>query len=109
MSIGAASVADIDTAIWAGPGLRWAAMGPTMLFHLGAGERGLAAFCERYAESFHRWWGDLGTANLDPNTVAGLVAGVAAEAGSDTRDALCERRDELILSMLKATSSLRQG
>ena len=34
MMIGAASVEDIDTAIWAGPGLRWAAMGPTMLFHL---------------------------------------------------------------------------
>ena len=36
----------IDTAIWAGPGLRWAAMGPTMLFHLGAGAGGLGAFCE---------------------------------------------------------------
>jgi hypothetical protein len=50
----------VDTAVSAGPGLRWAAMGPTMLFHLGAGEGGLAAFCERYAESFHRWWDHLG-------------------------------------------------
>ena len=29
---GVASVEDVDTAVWAGPGLRWAVMGPTMLF-----------------------------------------------------------------------------
>jgi carnitine 3-dehydrogenase len=33
---GLASVEDVDTAISAGPGLRWAAMGPHMTFHLGA-------------------------------------------------------------------------
>lgn len=107
MSIGAASVEDVDTAIWAGPGLRWAAMGPTMLFHLGAGERGMAAFCERYADSFHRWWDDLGDVRLDANTVGQLVAGVSEEAGSRTRAELCEQRDQLILAMLRATSSLR--
>jgi 3-hydroxybutyryl-CoA dehydrogenase len=64
MAIGAASVEDIDTAIWAAPGLRWAAMGPTMLFHLGAGPGGLAEVWERYAESFQRWWDDLGTVTL---------------------------------------------
>ena len=45
---GVASVEDIDKAMWAGPGLRWAAMGPTMLFHLGAGEGGLQAFCDHF-------------------------------------------------------------
>jgi len=107
MNIGAASVEDIDTAIWAGPGLRWAAMGPTMLFHLGAGERGLASFCERYADSFHHWWDDLGTVKLDSNTVTRLVSGVAAEAGSHTQAELCSLRDDLILSMLKATNHRR--
>lgn len=109
MEIGAASVEDIDTAIWAGPGLRWAAMGPTLLFHLGAGEGGLAAFCERYSASFHRWWDDLGTVKLDSDTVARLVAGVTAEAGPRSRDELCALRDDLILSMLKATKPKRQG
>jgi carnitine 3-dehydrogenase len=33
---GVASVEDVDTAVWAGPGLRWAAMGPTMLFSTSA-------------------------------------------------------------------------
>ncbi|MEC8564861.1 MAG: 3-hydroxyacyl-CoA dehydrogenase NAD-binding domain-containing protein, partial [Pseudomonadota bacterium] len=35
---GVASVEDVDRAVWAGPGLRWGAMGPHMLFNLGAGE-----------------------------------------------------------------------
>ena len=61
---GVASVGDIDTAVRAGPGLRWAAMGPSMLFHLGAGEGGLAAFMERYADSFETWWRDLGSPAL---------------------------------------------
>src|SRR5215469_12230519 len=108
MAIGAATVEDIDTAIWAGPGLRWAAMGPTMLFHLGAGERGLAAFCERYSESFHRWWDDLGSVRFDPNTVASLVAGVNAEAASHSWAELCAKRDELIIAMLQAVAPLRK-
>jgi 3-hydroxybutyryl-CoA dehydrogenase len=109
MMIGAASVEDIDTAIWAGPGLRWAAMGPTMLFHLGAGEGGLGAFCERYAESFHRWWDDLGTVRLDPDTIAQLSAGIAEEAGSRSRAELSAERDALIAALLTTTSRLRQG
>src|SRR5262249_51222273 len=103
MSIGAASVEDIDKAIWAGPGLRWAAMGPTMLFNLGAGEGGMAAFCERYAPSFHRWWDDLGNAPLHAHTLQQWVSGV----GAASRDTLCEKRDQLILAILKATSPLR--
>jgi carnitine 3-dehydrogenase len=51
---GVASIEDVDRAVWAGPGLRWAAMGPTMLFHLGAGPGGIASFCERYTASFNR-------------------------------------------------------
>ena len=35
---GVASMEDVDRAVWADPGLRWAAMGTHMLFHLGAGE-----------------------------------------------------------------------
>jgi 3-hydroxybutyryl-CoA dehydrogenase len=53
---GVASVEDVDKAVWAGPGLRWAAMGPTMLFHLGGGAEGLTSFCQKYTESFHGWW-----------------------------------------------------
>ncbi len=105
---GVASVADVDTAVWAGPGLRWAAMGPTTLFHLGAGEGGLASFCQRYTESFNRWWDDLGELHLDDDISAELVSQVAAEYGDTTISDLAARRDALITAMLRATAELRE-
>ena len=105
---GVASVEDVDTAVWAGPGLRWAAMGPTMLFHLGAGEGGLKAFCERYTDSFNRWWDDLGELHLDPALSAQLVDGVQAASTAPTAE-LSAKRDALITAMQKATATLRAG
>ncbi|TQS40684.1 3-hydroxyacyl-CoA dehydrogenase NAD-binding domain-containing protein [Cryptosporangium phraense] len=93
---GVASVEDVDLAVSAGPGLRWAAFGPTTLFHLGAGEGGLAEFCVRYADSFHRWWDDLGDPRLDEATVRRLVDGLTPA------DDLAARRDALIVAYLAA-------
>jgi 3-hydroxybutyryl-CoA dehydrogenase len=104
---GVASVEDVDKAMWAGPGLRWAAMGPTMLFHLGAGEGGLAAFCERYTDSFNRWWDDLGVLHLDPALAETLVAGVKQAANGQSPIHLSERRDAIIASIQKAIAPLR--
>ena len=105
---GVASVEDVDKAMWAGPGLRWAAMGPTMLFHLGAGEAGLKSFCERYTDSFNRWWDDLGVLHLDEETARQLVEGVADEAAGETTAELSARRDAMITAMQKAMTALRR-
>lgn len=105
---GVASVEDVDKAVWAGPGLRWAAMGPTMLFHLGGGSEGLSSFCQKYTESFHGWWDDLGDPRLDEQTASMLVQGVRDEAGNRSWASLATNRDELITEMLKATAPLRR-
>jgi carnitine 3-dehydrogenase len=94
---GVASVEDVDTAVSSGPGLRWAVLGPTLLFHLGGDSGGLAAFCERYADSFNRWWDDLGTPHLDPETAQRLVAGVKAEEGLEAE------RDRKLQAVIAAT------
>ena len=100
---GVASVADIDTAIASGPGLRWAVMGPTMLFHLGGDDEGLSSFCERYSASFNRWWDDLGTPHLDDSTVALLVAGAGAGTGDASVAELAALRDERLTEVIAAT------
>ena len=41
---GVASVDDIDRALWAGPGIRWAFMGQNLIYHLGGGEGGIRIF-----------------------------------------------------------------
>ena len=111
---GVASVEDVDKAVWAGPGLRWAAMGPHMLFNLGAGGlagggSGLSVFCERYAPSFHRWWDDLGSPKLTPDTIAQLSEGVKAEENGRRFEDVAAERDRLIVAMLEATRPLRDG
>lgn len=97
---GVASVEDVDTAVSAGPGLRWAVMGPTLLFHLGAGEGGLAAFCERYADSFNRWFDDLGRPHLDQDTARRLVDGLRPISASHSVDELSGRRDALLTGLI---------
>ena len=104
---GVASVEDVDKAVWAGPGLRWAAMGPHMLFHLGAGEGGLKEFCKRYGDSFHRWWDDLGDVTLTSKLTDSLAQGIEQEAnGKDVQTASAER-DALIVAMLRCTQAIR--
>jgi carnitine 3-dehydrogenase len=104
---GVASVEDVDKAVWAGPGLRWAAMGPHMLFHLGAGEGGMMEFCNRYRDSFHRWWADLSEVELTPEVAKSLADGVQAEAKGRDVQRVAAERDALIVSMLRGARGLR--
>jgi 3-hydroxybutyryl-CoA dehydrogenase len=106
---GVASVKDVDTAVWAGPGLRWAAMGPTMLFHLGAGPGGIASFCERYTTSFNRWWDDLGVLHLDAALAEQLTSGVAENVEGQSTAELSAKRDALIVAMQKAIVQLQRA
>ncbi|NNN29376.1 3-hydroxyacyl-CoA dehydrogenase [Streptomyces sp. S3(2020)] len=100
---GVATVRDIDTAVSSGPGLRWAVMGPTELFHLGGDDGGLAAFCARYGDSFNRWWDDLGRPHLDEATAARLVNGLSAAADPDRISGLAAKRDALLTAVVAAT------
>lgn len=97
---GVASVKDVDTAVSAGPGLRWATMGPTQLFHLGAGPGGLAAFCDRYADSFNRWFDDLGRPHLDAETASRLMDGLQSINDEQSINTLSRHRDALITGMV---------
>lgn len=104
---GVASVEDIDKAMWAGPGLRWAAMGPTMLFHLGAGGGGLRAFCDHFRDTFNGWWDGLGTPYLDDAVIDKLVAGMEDQSRGRSPDELAEERDRMLIAMQAALRPLR--
>lgn len=104
---GVASVDDVDTAISSGPGLRWAVMGPTLLFHLGGDDRGLAAFYERYANSFNRWWDDLGEPHLDDATARRLIDGLSTGTAAHDVAELASRRDALLTAVVAATHGNR--
>ncbi|MFI0820966.1 hypothetical protein ACH4TX_35805 [Streptomyces sp. NPDC021098] len=75
-------------------------MGPTLLFRLGAGEGGLEAFCERYADSFNRWFDDLGRPRLDEAVSRRLVDGLRPVSAAHSVDDLSERRDALLTELI---------
>lgn len=99
---GVASVGDVDKAMSSGPGLRWAVMGPTTLFSLGAGPGGLASFCDHFSDTFNGWWKDLGTPKLTPNVSKLLIDGLAEVTGESTIESLSAQRDAKIVELQRA-------
>ena len=94
---GVASVEDVDKAVTAGPGLRWSVMGPHMLFGLASGGGGMEEFCNRYADSFHRWWDSSASRGSTLDVVRQLAEGLAAEEAGRSFDELSALRDKTLL------------
>ena len=104
---GIASVEDVDRAIRFGPGLRWAIDGPHMLYHLGGGEGGMAAYLQHLGPAQEARWATLGSPTLDPETRRKLVDGVLHEADGRSLEELKKRRDRLMIAVLKALATDR--
>jgi 3-hydroxyacyl-CoA dehydrogenase len=101
ISEGVVDVADADTAVCWGPGLRWGIMGPTLLFHLGGGQGGIEHFFDQFTGPMTAWWKVLGDPQITPELRKTVTAGVLKEAGSRSLDALASQRDEMLLGLLK--------
>ncbi|WP_260855021.1 3-hydroxyacyl-CoA dehydrogenase NAD-binding domain-containing protein [Mesorhizobium amorphae] len=98
---GIASVADVDKAIRSGPGLRWAIDGPHMLYHLGGGEGGMAAYLKHLGPAQEARWASLGAPKLDAEICAALISGVEEEAAGQDIEELSARRDRLLIALLR--------
>jgi 3-hydroxyacyl-CoA dehydrogenase len=98
---GVLDVADSDTAVCWGPGLRWGVMGPNMLFHLGGGQGGIHHFMEHLSGPVSIWWKDLGAlTEFSPEVKKTIIEGVTKEADGRSVDQLAEMRDEVLLGLL---------
>jgi len=103
---GVATVADIDTAISAGPGLRWALMGPHLTFHLAGGSGGIAHFLDQFAGPMSDWWSDLGNPVLTAELRERLAAGIADETADRDITQLETRRDQFLVDLLALKAGL---
>jgi len=104
---GVASVADIDTAIAHGPGLRWAVMGPFMNLHLSGGTGGIAHVLDHLGGPIEEWWHDLGAPSMTPALKQRVAEGVAAELGARRTSDLEAARDILLLDLIRAKAASR--
>ncbi len=98
---GVASVADVDAAVTAGPGARWALMGPNLILHLGGGAGGIHHFMNHLSGPFTTWWKDLGNPELTPELRERLIAGVLEEANGRSIAELAAQRDAGLLAVLR--------
>jgi 3-hydroxyacyl-CoA dehydrogenase len=105
---GVVDVDQVDRAVSLGPSLGWAAAGPHLTYHLGAGERGLSAFLQGLLQSFETWWGSLAQwTKLEPEQVKALTAQVEKSYGNKLED-IREARDRRLASFLKALETSRR-
>ncbi len=56
---GVCSVEDIDKAVSFGPGLRYALMGPNLIYQLGGGPYGVKGILQHIGPSVEFWWADM--------------------------------------------------
>ena len=106
---GLASVEDVDTAITAGPGLRWALMGPHMTFHLGGGEGGMTHMLEQFRPVFEGWWASMGTPELTDAVCQRIIDGVEAEAAGRSIADLATERDARLVALLRLLAQGRES
>lgn len=100
--LGVVDVADADTAVCWGPGLRWGVMGPNMLFHLGGGQGGIQHFMDHLSGPVATWWKDLGSFTDWPEGLRETVAkGTLEEVNGRTVEQLAATRDEVLLGLLQ--------
>jgi 3-hydroxyacyl-CoA dehydrogenase len=104
---GAASVADIDTAISHGPGLRWALLGPLVGQHLSGGAGGMAHTLEHLGPPAQAWMDDMRHVQLTEDLAAALVSGVDEELADVDQEAMVAQRDELLVSLLEQKRARR--
>jgi 3-hydroxyacyl-CoA dehydrogenase len=98
---GVVSVADVDTAVCWGPGLRWGIMGQVLLNHLGGGQGGMDHFLQQFTGPMSAWWKVLGSPQLTPELQQKLIAGVHDEVGSRSINDLEAERNEVLLGLLE--------
>ena len=106
VATGIATVKDIDRSIVHGPGLRWAFLGPNLVYHLGGGDGGYAHYLDHLGPSQETRWKDLGEAALSNETKEKLINGLTESLGEASMSDLRAKRDAALIGLLKLKKNL---
>lgn len=99
---GVASVEDVDRAIWAGPGLRYALMGPLLIYHLAGGQGGVRRVIEHLGPAVSEWWKDMRTwTEIPSGGVDALEAGLEEAMDGRSIEEVAAWRDGALVDLIK--------
>lgn len=99
---GVASVEDVDKAVKAGPGMRWAIMGPYLTYHLGGGKGGIEYLMRHIGVKKAAWLETMAEWTVTPESaIKKAIKGVDEMVGGKTLEELESWRDDRLISLYK--------
>src|ERR1700719_1375649 len=96
---GVATTGELDESIIYGPGLRWAAMGTNMIYHLAGGEAGMRHMLAQFGPALKWPWTKLEAPELTDTLIDRMVEGTQAQAAGPSIRELERLRDDYLVAI----------
>jgi carnitine 3-dehydrogenase len=96
---GVASTGELDESIVYGPGLRWAAMGTNLIYHLAGGETGMRHMLRQFGPCLKWPWTHLEAPELTEALIDRMVEGTQAQAAGRSIRELERLRDDCLVAI----------
>jgi carnitine 3-dehydrogenase len=96
---GVATTGELDDSIIYGPGLRWAAMGTNLIYHLAGGESGMRHMLAQFGPCLKWPWTKLEAPELSETLIDRMVEGTQAQAAGRSIRELERLRDDYLVAI----------
>jgi carnitine 3-dehydrogenase len=96
---GVATTGELDDSIVYGPGLRWAAMGTNLIYHLAGGETGMRHMLAQFGPCLKWPWTKLEAPELTDRLIDRMVEGTQAQADGRSIRELERLRDDYLVAI----------
>ncbi len=96
---GVATTGELDESIIYGPGLRWAAMGTNLIYHLAGGESGMRHMLAQFGPALKWPWTKLEAPELTEQLIDRMVEGTQQQAAGRSIRELERLRDDYLVAI----------
>jgi len=104
-----ATTGELDDSIIYGPGLRWAAMGTNLIYHLAGGEAGMRHMLRQFGPCLKWPWTKLEAPELTETLIDKMVAGTQAQAAGRSIRELERLRDDYLVAIQQVLKQYNIG
>ena len=106
---GVATTGELDESIVYGPGLRWAAMGTNLIYHLAGGETGMRHMLRQFGPCLKWPWTKLEAPELTEELIDRMVAGTQAQADGRSIREIERLRDDYLVAIQQVLKQFNIG
>ena len=106
---GVATTGELDESIIYGPGLRWAAMGTNLIYHLAGGETGMRHMLRQFGPCLKWPWTKLEAPELTEGLIDRMVEGTQEQAAGRSIRELERLRDDYLVAIQQVLKQFNIG